>query len=269
MPECSLVFLNGPALRPADSSASCHAERGGRVECWGHSVEAFSNSLPFQPGKKVWIADGGFAHFAAYFENALEWQNALANGTLSEVFWTGDADSLSPEHLQWLITAQQKFPESIHLQNLLPQKNISDGAALLDSLLKNFKGSAEFQKTPLILEIEGGLGGRRDHEWANIWEAVELAKSIPAGAMFVLKSRAEGCIVATLPVALELKSGSNFSVFSTYQNQSISISGALYSGSFVLERSSHGLSNACVAPQVLISSSIAHSVEKSVVVLFY
>lgn len=143
--------------------------------------------------------------------------------------WVGDSDSLNKKSISYLASRQNQA--HIKIVNLHTCKNLSDLAALLDLIL------AEKIKESLFIEIYGGLGKRRDHELANIQEVAQFLSKLPEGGAAFFHG---GVVLTTLPLKF-LQTPCLF--FSIFAKNSFEIRGALYSGRFLLERPSHGLSN--------------------------
>jgi thiamine pyrophosphokinase len=102
----------------------------------------------------------------------------------------------------------------------------------------------ENKKNSIFIEIFCGLGGRRDHELANIYEAERFLSLLPHGGICYFNS---GLILSSLSFKVTNLNEKNFSIFykkkSLSSHSSVEIRGAKYSGNFKLQRPSHGLSN--------------------------
>ncbi len=113
-------------------------------------------------------------------------------------------------------------------------KDYSDFAIILDKIL------FESKDTQVFLEIFYGLGGRKDHEIANILEAERFISLLPKGGICYFHG---GVIISSLELEIRKANKMNFSVFCKNNTCEIEITGAKYSGNFSLKRPSHGLSN--------------------------
>lgn len=134
--------------------------------------------------------------------------------------WVGDGDSVSrlPADLPSVV-----FPRD---------KDFSDFAGALDQLLR---------RRVRVVVVAGLLGGRLDHEWANLLEAGRRAKRFAA----ILAPAARATIVITAhgcraPAAR----GRRFSLFALGAAASVSLTGARWPlDRRRLRSGSHGLSN--------------------------
>lgn len=155
----------------------------------------------------------------------------------SKLFLFGDFDSLSAHHLK-----KAKQSKNIELNILPKKKNISDFAAILDYIFANFS-----DEHPFYIEIYGGLGKDRAHEYANIKECEYFLSKSPHGGLIVLQGHV---ILSTLSFTLKHRPKREFSIFCT-PHIHFSLTNSIYAGRVALTRPSHGISN-CVKQSPLI-----------------
>ncbi len=176
----------------------------------------------------LYAADGGLNHV---LKNKIKYQ---------KIIWVGDYDSLNNVAKKCLdkhslskknCPNHEPFIEEISLKKI---KDYSDFAILLDKIL------FESNETQIFLEIFYGLGGRKDHEIANILEAERFISLLPQGGICYFHG---GVIISSLELEMRKANKMNFSVFCKKNICEVEITGAKYSGHFLLERPSHGLSN--------------------------
>ena len=207
------IFLNGTHL---DSN----------VETVSHKIK--STNIKNIKDEILYVADGGLNHI---LKNKISYQKLI---------WVGDHDSLnnvakkcldkqSLSNKNW--APKGPFIEDFSLGKI---KDYSDFAILLDMILLESKESQVF------LEIFYGLGGRKDHEIANLLEAERFISLLPQGGICYFHG---GIIISSLDLELRKANKMNFSLFCKKDICEIEITGAEYSGHFLLERPSHGLSN--------------------------
>lgn len=206
------IFLNGsyssPTFKPLLQNDKAHI-----------SPRTTSQTLVDDEFSAYHVADGGLNEILAQKINI-----ATAKTT-----WYGDGDSLNTQSQEYL-----KRNASMTQQHLPTNKNLSDFAQILETI------SSHAHLLPLVIEVFGGLGGRRDHEMASIEEAKHFLALAPHGGIFCFHNE---LILSTLPLVVQGQKNRIFSVFLN-KNTSIDIAGAQYSGKSVsLARPSHGLSN--------------------------
>jgi thiamine pyrophosphokinase len=186
----------------------------------------------------IYIADGGLNSFLKHFSNKL---------LHKKIKWVGDLDSITSKN--------KKFIDNHKNILLLNQKkDFSDLAAILDILSHKFKNESIF------LEIYGGLGKRKDHEYANCEEVKQFLNLLPKGGIAYFH---KGLIISSLPIKISQLNCRFFSIFAN--NTQVHIDGAEYSGEFLLQRPSHGLSNQFTKKTLSISPclSLFHKQQKS------
>ena len=273
-----VVFLNAPADAPAvvpleragktkiETRPACFLQIGD-IKIAGYSA-AFKeqqqeqdmigfNKSALKP--QVWIADGGLAHF-----------NSLAF-VGSKVTWMGDGDSLSAQDA---LRLEKNVAELAMFQQvkLEANKNFSDGAAVFDAIFnvtlqeqpKTCGGGAPV--FPVVVEVHGGLGGRRDHEWVNVLEAGRFVQRLGQPSAVVFVGQNSGCVVSSASFCLEVDPGHVFTIVDLNQvlrsggnDVSVEVAGARYNGRLTFERPSHGLSNESCSPKVEIQVRHQHS----------
>ncbi len=136
------VFLNGPLeITPF------------KIKVNDTIISSLSFEVPLPLDVPLFVADGGLNHLLTL------------KAQLSNLTWVGDADSLCAQALQFLENSSIPNKRIIKLN---PKKDLSDLAATLDLVAQ------EYSHTPLLLEIFGGLGGRRDHEFSNLEEVKRI-----------------------------------------------------------------------------------------------
>lgn len=207
-------FLNGPYQ---SSDITIELESVKIVPL--HLLNNSPSHIKMKKTIQTFVADGGIRHLAqkkiSYF---------YAN---KKIIWFGDEDSLTQSSHRYL-----KKNTFIEKQTLSREKDVSDLGAILD-----FIGTLQWSE-PVFIEIYGGLGGRRDHEIANIEEIRNFLFSLPQGGTALFHG---GILLSGVPLKI-LRTG--YSYFSIFANTgSVEVSGAKYSGHFHLKRASHGLSN--------------------------
>lgn len=176
-------------------------------------------NLEIEKEKIIYVADGGL--------------NLVLKKSISfeKMIWAGDRDSLNLESLKFL--EEKKHDHAVEQIIVNQQKDYSDFSLLLDHLHKKF-GTEDV----LFLEIFGGLGGRRDHEVANIEEAKYFVSKLKKGGICFFHG---GVVVTNLAIKISNCKSKFISIFAP--NGSVEIKGCAYSGVFLFKRPSHGLSN--------------------------
>jgi thiamine pyrophosphokinase len=192
------------------------------------SYKIKSTNLKSIKDQTLYAADGGLNQI---LKNKISYQN---------IIWVGDYDSLNNAAKKHLdkhslsnknYTPKGPFIEEISLGKI---KDFSDFALLLDNILY------ESKETQVFLEIFYGLGGRKDHEIANILEVERFISLLPKGGICYFHG---GIIISSLDLEIRKANKINFSVFCKKNPCEVEITGGEYSGNFFLERPSHGLSN--------------------------
>jgi thiamine pyrophosphokinase len=176
----------------------------------------------------IYVADGALKHFTKIKKN------------VKNIIWAGDQDSLTKTSKKYLdkysISNKNRTSQDFYIKDILLEKNknFSDFSVLLDMIFSNNSNSSIF------IEVFFGLGGRRDHEMANILEAERFISKLPFGGICYFHG---GIIISSVEFEIKKANKMNFSIFSKSNNSELEISDAIYSGHFSLERPSHGLSN--------------------------
>lgn len=197
----------------------------------------YSTQLNAIKNEIIYAADGGLNHVIS---NKICYQ---------KLFWFGDADSLSNKTQKILDNPKNNHNNNksmcsyIEKSCLAKEKNFSDFSALIDNIRD------ESKEHLLFLEIYFGLGGRKDHENANILEIEQFILSLPNGGICYFQG---GIVISSLDFSILNADKMKFSVFSKKYPSHIQISGAQYSGDIILERPSHGLSNNALGNKVKI-----------------
>ena len=216
-----IIFLNG-------TYASSHV----RVLC--HNT--CSTTIDKIKNENLYAADGGLNYIIKHNLNS------------QKIMYIGDNDSLSRKSKKFLdkknlnINNYNSKTDYIEFKTLNKDKCFSDFAAILDLILK------DNLKNQVFIEIFYGLGGRKDHEMANLLEAEKFLLNLPQGGLCYFHG---GVILSTIACKIYPEKNLNFSVFSKYKKCEIEISGAKYEGHILLERPSHGLSNQSTAKEVI------------------
>ncbi|WP_222435668.1 hypothetical protein [Fluviispira vulneris] len=185
----------------------------------------------------LYAADGGLNHI---LQNKVSYQN---------IIWSGDSDSLNNKSKKYLDNSSLSYnnqkSKSSPLEKILlvKNKNFNDFSVLLDRILK------EATDHQVFLEVFYGLGGRRDHEVANILEAERFICQLPLGGICYFHG---GVIISSVEFEILKANKMLFSVFIRGTRGSLEISGAEFNGHFLLERPSHGLSNKALGQKLLI-----------------
>ncbi|KAB8031847.1 hypothetical protein [Fluviispira multicolorata] len=208
-----VVFLNGN-----------HKSSSAQVNC--AEIKSFDSKIT--QFDTLYVADGALNHI---LRNKISYQ---------KIIWAGDSDSLDNKAKKYLdnssLNNKNQNSKSYPLEKILLVKNkdFNDFSVLLDRILK------ETTDHQVFLEIFYGLGGRRDHEVANILEAERFICQLPFGGICFFHG---GVVISSLEFEIFKANKMLFSTFIRGTNGSLEILGAEYNGHFSLERPSHGLSN--------------------------
>ncbi len=165
----------------------------------------------------LYAADNGFKQI---IENKIPF---------SKLYLFGDFDSLSQHYLKIA-----KANTNVVVQSFPAEKSFSDFGSILDHI-----STSQSTNEPFFIEIYGGLGNARDHEYANIQEASKFLNSVNNGGIIVFQN---SLILSTLDFEITQSTTKHFSIF-TDKKCAFTLHNALYSGNIVLTRPSHGLSN--------------------------
>ena len=186
---------------------------------------------------EFYLADGGLNYFMdhQFFSSSFH--------------WVGDADSLNEINSHFI---EENCENKNKITRLNTNKDFSDLACILDIILE--KKITE----PIFIEIYGGLGKRRDHEIANIMEIKNFLSAHPKGGVAYFHG---GVVLTTLPIHFLKTPSKGFSILDS--QGMIEIKGARYSGSFLLNRPSYGLSNE------IVNSSFSVSPQAGVMTLYF
>jgi thiamine pyrophosphokinase len=168
--------------------------------------------------------------------------------------WFGDGDSLAERSgfsLPNALDELKSYGVNLVLHSFPVQKDFSDFRAALNAL-DSFVSSSREEKN-LDVSLYGALGGRRDHEWANVlearaWANANLRKSVKMKfdpEFFLLKGEH----------SLHVRVGSSLSVLAFDEGTSFEIKGAVYEGVGTFLSPSHGLSNFSKDENVIINVS--------------
>lgn len=206
------VFLNGKNI-PSRFSIQCNG--------------VTADSSKFGKCSTIYAADGGL--------NLVLKEKVV----FEKMIWAGDQDSLNLKSRKFL--EQKKRDHSVEQILLNKRKDYSDFSLILDRLEKSYKG------VPIFVEIFGGLGGRRDHETANIEETKRFVSRLKQGGACFFHG---GIIVTSLPIKILDCKSRLVSIFAP--KGFVEIKGGAYSGRFSFERPSHGLSNTIVGKSIMI-----------------
>jgi len=176
----------------------------------------------------LYVADGGLNYV---IQKKIKYQ---------KIIWAGDYDSLtisSKKYLEKYSLSNKNNPSknfSIEEIPLNKNKNFNDFSVLLDSI------SSLNLNDSIFIEIFYGLGGRKDHEVANILEAERFISNLPFGGICYFHG---GVIISSKEFEIKKANKMNFSIFNKGNISEIEILGAIYSGCQTITRPSHGLSN--------------------------
>ena len=229
------VFLAGPSRQTED-------ERQSQWLFW----QPHQPLSALQGVRFVYIADAGLESF-------LSWFNALAPeaaARIQSVVWCGDGDSLGRHGHELLKSTAARLEGRWREHRYSTDKDFSDCAAMT-SLIEYDVRHAEELADQAWITVHGALGGRFDHELANIFEFTSMLGRIACPATVALGPE---IVLSTAPVSLTLNAEEKFSVMAAISNQQLKvrISGAHYSGEFLLRQPSHGLSNTVTARTAVI-----------------
>lgn len=223
------IFLSGPPLDEQRLSLESVGQRTVVLR------DALGSAHPPQ-ALQVGLADGGITQ--PVYRQMVVCRKPEEKGSAPHL-WVGDRDSLGEDGLERL--EQGLRSGQIRAVDLPADKDLSDGAALLDEMRKC---DCTPEDKPLVISVFGALGGRRDHEALFLAELVEL--------FFVSNPRRGGTCLVLQPelviadVALELRAWSgaaDVSIRMLSRSGTLELSGFEYSGVVSLKRPTHGLSN--------------------------
>jgi thiamine pyrophosphokinase len=151
-------------------------------------------------------------------------------------YWVGDGDSCALQKQSFFEANVYVFPQ---------EKDQSDFALALQVMSPSLLPlQQKFGDTcyTITVEIWGALGGRRDHELANMLEIVKYIEESKSLLRFILSAN---CICFRGNLTLQLPVGTQFSLIS-FSPQTVKIDGAKYSGSCFLSSGSVGISNVAI-----------------------
>lgn len=234
------VFLAGPSRQTEE-------ERKASWNLWQpHEPATQSGGVRF-----VYIADAGLESF-------LTWFNGLSpdeTARLQTVVWCGDGDSLGKHGLELLRSTAARLEGRWREHMYATDKDFSDCAAMTSMIEYDVRHADEIADR-MWFTVHGALGGRFDHELANIFEFAGMLGRVACPATVALGPE---IILTTAPVSLTLTALEKFSVMAALPNQQarVVISGARYSGEFLLRQPSHGLSNVVTAGKAVIQPMTA------------
>jgi thiamine pyrophosphokinase len=229
------VFLAGPSRQSEE-------ERNPVWNLWQpHEPPSGPEGVRF-----VYIADAGLETFLTWF-NSL---SADAAARLQSVVWCGDGDSLGRHGAELLKSTAARLEGRWREHLYSTDKDFSDCAAMTSMIEYDVRHADELADR-MWVSVHGALGGRFDHEMANIFEFTGMLGRVACPATVALGPE---IILTTAPVSLTLTAQEKFSVMAALPNQHarVLISGARYSGEFLLRQPSHGLSNVVTAGQAVI-----------------
>jgi hypothetical protein len=224
-----LVFLASP--REIDLPSETHSPGDPKIVSTSKNDSDHSYDC-------VYFVDGGIRH-----QNASEkiWRTVFKTSSFPQnIFWIGDRDSAETACELALFDEDQVM--------MLPQdKSFSDFAGALDRISQRTSEVHAMQS--LEMHVFGGLGGRLDHQWANLSEASLFVSRIALVHQCHVKIFFEKD-VAVFMGEMSFSSENIWSVFKVNSSLDFSshfeIINATYSGQIILQRPSHGLSNSCI-----------------------
>ena len=170
----------------------------------------------------------------------------LPPGLSREWLWVGDGDSLGSRNPESLFAPGALGPSCVELfTSLLPaEKEVSDFGAALDMLENTVLAARGLGAGHVLhLRVEGGLGGRRDHEMCNILEAAEFLERLSRRGITGAVDFDAHVVCFSGKLKWQSTRGASFSLCSLRGTGSLEVSGARYEGKLSLTRGSHGLSN--------------------------
>ncbi|MEY4066409.1 MAG: hypothetical protein RIR26_2617 [Pseudomonadota bacterium] len=231
----AVVFLAGPSRHRTE-------EMTHNWDIWKPRNKARAGSRQLQ----VYIADAGIESF-------LPWYDSLSENVrqrIGNIVWCGDGDSLGKNGNEILAHCAARFAGRWREHRYNPEKDFSDCGAIT-SLLEYDVRHAMVSLESIWIEVHGALGGRLDHQLANLFEwSVSLMRMGLPGTCVVGPEN----VLTMEPVVGDFKKEERFSVMGMSVNQAarVQISGAKYSGEFELRQASHGISNQATEMQVEI-----------------
>lgn len=236
----AVVFLAGPSRH--------------RTEEMSHDWRVWkpknSNRAGSQP-LHVYIADAGLESFLPWYDSSSE----SVRQRIGQIVWCGDGDSLGKSGGELLAHCAGRFAGRWREHRYNTEKDFSDCGAITSLLEYDVRHSAAALET-IWIEIHGALGGRLDHQMANLFEwSVSLMRMGLPGACVLGPEN----ILTLETVVGAFKKGDRFSVIgmSVSQTARVHITGAQYSGEFELRQASHGVSNSATESQVEIAPLMA------------
>lgn len=229
------VFLAGP-------SRQSPLETGFQWNEWS----PFSPPEPLKGPRFVYIADAGIESFLKWFDGL----KPEAAARIQSVVWCGDGDSLGKHGQEILKNTAARLEGRWREHFYSTDKDFSDCAAITSLIEYDIRHAADWADL-LWLTVHGALGGRADHELANLYEFSGMLSRVTCPAAVLLGPER---IISTTPLTLNMKKDTRFSLLSAFGNQQIRVrvSGARYSGEFLLRQPSHGISNRVTGDQVIV-----------------
>jgi thiamine pyrophosphokinase len=164
--------------------------------------------------------------------------------------WCGDGDSLGKHAKEILGHTAARF-EGCWREHFYPtNKDFSDCAAVVAIFEHDVRHSGG-PSGSCWLRVHGAIGGRYDHELANLFEFSAMLARLSNPAVVQLGPNRT---VTTAALRLNIESGRQFSLVPAFANQScaVRIGGAHYSGEVFLQQPSHGISNTALSGHVVI-----------------
>lgn len=232
----AVVFLAGPSR-----FSELEIEQPWR--CWSPLKD--SGPVSVTTPQAVYIADAGLDSF-------LSWYDAIdvsAQSLIQSILWCGDGDSLGSKGRERLSQAAARFEGRWREHVYDSSKDFSDCAAITSLIEYDLRHKDSI--SGLWADVHGALGGRLDHELANIFEFSASLSRLPAPSAYVLGSQT---VLSTCAVMGQMNSGDTFTVLSSTPQclNTFKITQAKYSGEIELRQPSHGLSNVALGEQVEI-----------------
>ncbi|NBO38571.1 hypothetical protein EBU99_08305 [bacterium] len=231
----AVVFLAGPSrARPEEMS-----------QLWNKWQPLNSEHLG-QERLYVYIADAGLETFLPWFEKCSQAEKQR----IHQIVWCGDGDSLGKHGQELLKNTAARFEGRWREHKYASDKDFSDCAAITSLMEYDIRHAQEGLHSVWV-QVHGALGGRLDHELANILEFSESIARIPLPAAFLFGPEQ---VLTNLPLSGEFPIGQRFSVMSLQPSAHarVKISGARYKGEIELRQPSHGLSNVSEAARIEI-----------------
>jgi thiamine pyrophosphokinase len=234
----ALLWLGAPATREKKRRGP-FARVGSPSE---GSASGTDSGTRAPANKRVIAVDGGLKGLLESTGGGIFLPPDLARNWL----WVGDGDSLhARDPRSFFAPGALEGPTGIELRTLpLPvDKDVSDFGAALDALTSEVENAGIGSGGSVVVSVEGGLGGRRDHELCNLLEAADFLVGLSALGLHGVVDFEGRIVCFSGGVKLCAPGGTTFSLCSLRGGPELHLAGACYGGELVLGRGSRGLSN--------------------------